>query len=215
MTFITAKFFQPSFSPQEACRHFPPRGEYVHMWTGLQPQTLSPPSIPPHLQWGELCSVTSSCGGGQIPAELGMVFPTSQREFNVEISLSAQTLSLNPSRTPSHRKVTAPLPWHQSTAYRALHKVSFCYQGIHYHHPSRPQQATTALTSSEQPHPTLKPTLHERPAQPFLPKMSDDYRSQVETTQKCTWPWQHPKKTPSLVPQLLPWMWNPLAVHRS
>lgn len=55
----------------------------------------SPPSIPPLPHWGELCSVTSSYSGSQIPAELAMVIPTSQGEFNAGITVSMLRLCLS------------------------------------------------------------------------------------------------------------------------
>lgn len=56
MTFITAKFFQTYFSPQEVCGHFPLWGGHVHMWTSLQPQAVSSPSLPIHSE--ESCAVS-------------------------------------------------------------------------------------------------------------------------------------------------------------
>lgn len=178
----------------------------------------SPPSIPPHPHRGELCNVTSSYGGSQIPAELGMVFPTSQGEFNAGITVNPQTVPLNPSHRPSHRNVIASLPWHQSTAYRALHKLSFRYQGIHYHKATAGHHCLDKLWATSfnlKANPALSQELQERPARPFLPKMLDDYGCQVEAIWKCPRSRQHPNKTPFLVLQLLPWMWNPVAVHRS
>lgn len=179
----------------------------------------SPLSIPPHPHWGELCSVTSSYGGSQILAELGTVFPTSQGEFNAGITvpmlrLRLSTLHTDPLTEKSllHYPDTRVQPSEPSIRCLYVGRAYTIIKATAGHHClDRPWATSSHLKAN----PTLSQELHKRPAWPLLPKMLDDYRSQVEDTRKCPLPCQHPKKTPSLVPQLLPWVWNPLAVQRN